>query len=132
DLEVESPHGTIRPVSEAEVIASHHRRDRFRQHPLLRPMLTEEPAPTGSIETPPPSRRLKVELVRQYIMAQLAWRMGSMAQALARGFIEEMSEPKASVEEAWTQFKEIARGMHAEGLVHATPHDNDLFLLMRK
>ncbi len=34
--------------------------------------------------------------------------------------------------EVWTQFKAIAGGMHSEGLVHATPHDNDLFLLLRK
>ena len=65
-------------------------------------------------------------------MAQLAWRMGSTAQALAKGFVEEMPEPKATVDEVWPQFKAIAGGMHAEGLVHATPHDNDLFLLLRK
>src|SRR5262249_59887592 len=43
DLEIEAPRGTPRPVPEAEVIASHHRQDRFRRHPLLGPLLTEEP-----------------------------------------------------------------------------------------
>ena len=45
DLEIESPPGTSRPITEAEVVASHHRRDRYRRHPLLRPLLTEEPPP---------------------------------------------------------------------------------------
>jgi hypothetical protein len=130
DLEIESPRGTTRPVTEAEVIASHHRRDRFRQHPLLRPLLTEEPPiEPDLVET---KKQLQIEPVRQYIMAQLAWRMGSTAQALAKGFIEQMPEPNASLDHVAAQFKEIARGMHTDGLVHATPHDNDLFLLLRK
>jgi hypothetical protein len=130
DLEIEFPRGTVRPVSEAEVVASHHRRDRFREHPLLRPLLTEEPLPA-----PPEPRlpmRLEVDRVRQYILAQLAWRMGSTAEALARGFLEEVPEPRPTAGDVWMQFKAIAEAMHAEGLVHATPHDNDLFLLLRK
>lgn len=131
DLEIESPRGSVRPVTEAEVIASHHRRDRFRQHPLLRPLLTEEPSgpvPVGPALEPP----IEVDRVRQFIMAQLAWRMGSTAEALAKGFVEEMPEPRATLEAIWSRFKEIAGQMHGEGLVHATPHDNDLFLLLRK
>jgi hypothetical protein len=129
DLEIEAPRGTVRPVSAAEVVASHHRQDRFRQHPLLRPLLTEEPLP---IAEPPNGANLDEPRVRQYIMAQLAWRMGSTAQALAKGFVEELTEPKASPDEVWTQFKAIAGTMHNQGLLHATPHDNDLFLLLRK
>jgi hypothetical protein len=65
-------------------------------------------------------------------MAQLAWRMGSTAQALAKGYLAEMPEPKVIPEDAWAQVKAIAEGMHKEGLVHATPQDHDLFLLLRK
>jgi hypothetical protein len=65
-------------------------------------------------------------------MAQLAWRMGSTTQALAKGFIEQRPEPKVTLDQVWAEFKEIAGRMHGEGLVHATPHDNDLFLLLRK
>jgi hypothetical protein len=129
DLEIEAPRGTPRPVQEAEVVASHHRRDRFRQHPLLRPLLTEEPP----IEPPKPDPPLLDEpRVRQFIMAQLALRMGLMAQTIARGFVEEMTPPRPAHDRAWQQLKEIAGRMHAEGLVHATPQDDDLFLLMRK
>lgn len=131
DLEIEAPRGTARPVSEAEVVASHHRRDRFRQHPLLRPLLTEEPLAPGPV-SPVTGSTLDEDRVRQYIMAQLAWRMGSTAQALAKGYVEEMPEPRAAVEAIWGRFKEIAGQMHGDGLVHATPHDNDLFLLLRK
>jgi hypothetical protein len=130
DLEIEAPRGTIRPVADAEVVASHHRQDRFRQHPLLCPLLTEELLPESKDERTP--LHLEAERVRQYIMAQLAWRMGSTAHALAKGFAEELKTPKATVDEVWIQFKAIAGVMHAEGLVHATPHDNDLFLLLRK
>ncbi len=130
DLEIEAPRGTIRPVTDAEVIASHHRRDRYRDHPLLRPLLTEEPASQPQACASPPS--LDEDRVRQYVMAQLAWRMGSTANALARGFIEELSDPRPAVTEVWLQFKTIAGRMHGEGLLHATPHDDDLFLLLRK
>lgn len=130
DLEIEAPRGTIRPVTDAEVIASHHRQDRYRQHPLLRPLLTEEPAPDPPV-SPPPST-LDEDRVRQYIMAQLAWRMGSTANALAKGFVEDLGDPRPAVEEVWSQFKVIAGRMHGEGLLHATPNDDDLFLLLRK
>jgi hypothetical protein len=130
DLEIEAPPGTPRPVEAAEVIASHHRRDRLRQHPLLRPLLTEEPPP--GLGDGPSVIQLDVTHVRQYIMAQLAWRMGSTAQALSRGYVEEMPEPKATPDATWPQVKAIVERMHAEGLMHATPQDDDLFLLLRK
>ncbi len=130
DLEIEAPRGTIQSVSEAEVVASHHRRDRFREHPLLRPLLTEEPPVPLRVVSP--SIPFDESRVRQYIMAQLAWRMGSTAEALARGFAEATSEPKPEVVAVWKAFKEIGGRMHAEGLIHATPHDTDLFLLLRK
>jgi hypothetical protein len=44
DLEIELPGGRARRVSEQEVVESHHRRDRFLAHPLLRRLLTGEGA----------------------------------------------------------------------------------------
>jgi hypothetical protein len=130
DLEIEAPRGTIRPVADADVVTSHHRQDRFRQHPLLCLLLTEESPPPE--DGPRKTAALDEPRVRQYIMAQLAWRMGSTAHALAKGFAEELKKPKATVDEVWIPFKAIAGAMHAEGLIHATPLDNDLYLLLRK
>jgi hypothetical protein len=45
DLEVEEAPGVSRPVTEAEVIASHLRRGRYLTAAVLRDLLTEEPAP---------------------------------------------------------------------------------------
>lgn len=129
DLEVEIPRGTIRAVSEAEVVASHHRRDRFRSHPLLRRLLTEEPP---IIDVPKPDPRLDEPDVRQFVMAQLAWMMGSTAAALSKGYVEVMKAPKVEQPAAWPQVKAIVSKMHTEGLVHATPQDDDLFVLVRR
>jgi hypothetical protein len=129
DLEIESPPGTPRPVTEAEVVASHHRKDRYRNHPLLRPLLTEEPLiDTGGSKKPV---QLDEKDVRQYVMAQLAWMMGSTTQAIAKGYVGVMKPPKVTHEVAWLQIKAIAGKMHAEGLIHATPQDDDLLLLLR-
>jgi hypothetical protein len=130
DLEIEIPPGTIRPVVEAEVIASHHRRDRYRKHPLLRPLLTEDPPPVVIVK--PDAATLDEKGVRQYVMAQLAWMMGSTGQAVTKGYVGVMPAPKLTPEAAWPQVKAIVERMHVEGLVHATPQDNDLFLLLRK
>ena len=48
DLEIELGNGKTRPVTEAEVIASHHRADRYRRHRLLRLLLADESAVHGS------------------------------------------------------------------------------------
>ena len=133
DLEVEAPRGTIRAVSDAEVVASHHRKDRFRGHRLLRPLLTEEPPPKV-VETKQVIKKFELDEkdVRQFVMAHLAWKMGSTAQAVAKGYVAAMPAPRVSHEVAWPQVKAIAERMHTEGLVHATPNDDDLFLLLKK
>jgi len=131
DLEIESPPGTSRPITEEEVVASHHRRDRYRRHPLLRPLLTEAPPPVPEDEharTP----KLNEKDVRQHVMAQLAWMMGSTTKAITKSYIGVLKTSNITHEIAWPQVKEIAERMHAEGLIHATPQDDDLFLLLRK
>jgi len=130
DLEIEQPRGKPRPVEDREVIASHHRRDRFRRHPLLRPLLTEGPPPPEEQQREPAS--IDGARLRQYVMAQLAWQMGSTARALAKGYVEDMPAPKAEQDAVWPELKKIAETMHAEQLIHATPQDNDLFLILRK
>jgi len=130
DLEIEWPRGTIRPVTEPEVIASHHRRDRYRHHPLLRHLLTEEPLPPPL--PPPPTPVLDSKDVRSFVMAQLSWRLGMSAHEVANGYLHAQPALKLGLEEVMSQVKEIVGGMHAEGLLHATPADDDLFLQLRK
>ena len=43
-----------------------------------------------------------------------------------------MPAPKVPSEAAWPEVKAIIERMHGEGFVHATPHDDDLFLILRK
>ena len=130
DLEIEAPPGTPRPVTEAEVVASHHRKDRYRGHPVLRPLLTEEPV--RIVVAPPDAMPLDETDVRQYVMAQLAWMMGSTAQAIAKGYVGVMKGTKLAHEVAWPQVKEIVGRMHSEGHIYAQPLDDDLYLLLRK
>lgn len=130
DLEIEAPRGTSRPVAESEVIESHHRQDRYLNHPLLRPLLTEEHILTEGPVVKNPT--LNETDVRQYVMAQLAWMMGTTAMAIAKGYLQVMPAPKTTLELAWPQVKEIAVRMHGESLVHAQSLDDDLYLLLRK
>jgi hypothetical protein len=129
DLEIEVQPGSPRAVTEEEVIASHHRQDRYRSHPLPRPLLTEEPP---IINPPPDLSQLDEKDVRQYVMAQLAWMMGSTASAIAKGYVAVTKTVKISEAEAWLQVKTIVEQMHKEELIYATPQDDDLFLLKRK
>jgi hypothetical protein len=131
DLEIESPPGTPRPVTDTEVVASHHRKDRYRSHALLRPLLSEEP-PAQTTDKKPATIKVDAKAVRQHIMAQLAWMMGSTAMAVTKSYVEITKVVALTQEIAWPQVKVIAEQMHAEGLIHATPHDDDLFLLLRK
>ncbi len=128
DLEIEPAPKTIRPVTEAEVIASHHRQDRYRQHPLLRPLLTESPAPV--IEEKPPPAWLDEQDVRRHVMAQLASMMGTTARALAKGYVVGKPGLNLTEEAAWDRIKAIAEEMH-KGLVR-TRRKTTTFLLLRK
>jgi hypothetical protein len=130
DLAIEAPRGTNRPVAAREVIESHHRQNRYLNHPLLRPLLTEEPPILSNPQAPP--SKLNEADVRQYVMAQLAFMMGTTAQAITRSYVHLMPDPKSTLEKAWPQVKDIVVRMHAENLVHAQSLDDDLFLLLRK
>ncbi len=126
DLEIEYPRGTSRRVSEADVIASHHRQHRYEKHPLLRLLLTGKPG--GDAIVIDKFANLNEMDVRQFIMAQLAWQMGSTVQSLAGAY--QKAKPELGLEAVtWKhEFQAIAGRMHDEGLIHATPQDDDLFL----
>ncbi|MEJ7637036.1 MAG: hypothetical protein WKF75_03350 [Singulisphaera sp.] len=129
DVEIEWPRGTIRPVSEAEVVASNHRKGRYLQHPLLRHLLTEDHPVDGP--GPEPAETLVEIEMRQYIMAQLSWRLGMSAREVTGGYIDTPPAMKIPFDEAFAQVKCIANQMHIDGLIHATPNEDDLFLQCR-
>lgn len=138
DLEIELPGGQARRVSEQEVLASHFRRQRYRAQPLLRLLLEPEPAapaPQPDAVAPPPSNGLVPDEkdTREFIMGRLAITMGTSSRELAVQFQDYLRHRQ--VDQALTECKawleEVARKMHAEGLVHATPFDDNLSL-MRK
>ncbi len=130
DLEIELPGSVIRAVGVEEVVASHHRRDRYRAHPLLHPLLTED-GPIDDVKPPPLPCPPDADL-RQYILAQLAWQMGSTAKAIAASYAKGMAPPRLEVERAWECVKTVATSMHGEGLIHANPWDADLYLILQK
>ena len=79
-----------------------------------------------------PIPKLDEKDVRQHVMAQLAWMMGSTAKSITKSYVSVVQASDMTIEMAWPLVKVIAERMHAEGLVYATPQDDDLFLLLRK
>ncbi len=129
DVEIEWPRGTIRPVGEAEVVASNHRKGRYLHHPLLRHLLSEGPSIPADLTD---SRIFMDEtLVRQYVMAQLSWRLGMSAREVTQGYIDTPPVMKFPFDEAFAQVKRVVNQMHIDKLIHATPNENDLFLQCR-
>ena len=131
DLEVDLPNGEIRPVSEAEVIASHHRHDRYMTHPLLRPILG---LANGEVE-PDKAPALNAQDAREFIMAQLGLMPGASSYELAVKYVEYLKttkRPLLDLPVCKPLLEGIARGLHQEGLVNVTPFDDGLFLLPRR
>ncbi len=131
DLEIDLPDGQIRPVSEAEVIASHHRRDRYAAHALLRPMLGLTNAEPLSGTT----SKLDEQDVRQFIMAQLALMPGASSYELAVKYVDYLKttkRPLLDLTACKPLLEGVARGLHQAGLVNVTPSDDGLFLLPRR
>jgi hypothetical protein len=128
DLEVELPDGNTQPVSEQEVIASHHRRDRYRQHPLLRELLTEEPP-----HEVPPVKPIDINAqdLRQFIMAQLAMTMGMSSQEVAKKYLH-ASQIECELEKLLMEVDRVAKEMHSEGLISAKPWEEQLYLIYKE
>lgn len=128
DFEIEHPRGHSRRVEEAEVIASYHRTNRFLDHRVLHPLLTEEPQGKGGRNN---ITVLNGDLVQQYIMAQLSWRLGMNAKEIAHSFLKQHPEPRVGEPQAWGEVKVVAQRLHADAKIYATPHEDDLFLQLR-
>lgn len=123
DLEVESPRGTIRPLKEEDVTGSHHRRDRYRRHPLLCELLTESPEP---ITEPVRPSKIDEEQLAAFILHELALAMGTTTIHLAKRFVASQANG-SSLESCQANIEKIALQLHQEGKLHATPQDNHYF-----
>jgi hypothetical protein len=135
DLEVESASGK-RPVHETEVIASHHRRDRYAAQSLFQKLLGEREAEStpqshdGGTGTPADEKDL-----REFLMARLALTMGSSSQELAVQYVNDLrlrKRPGLDLTVCKPRLEEVAWKMHHEELVHATVMDGGLSILPRK
>jgi hypothetical protein len=127
DLEATFGNEGSRQLAEAEVIASHHRQDRYRQHPLLRELLCEAPLAA----TQPTLKELAEDHVRQFIAAQLALTMGLSSVELAQKYHERHAKAEFAFAEVKTRLETVAQQMHHEELLNATPTGDYLFLLNR-
>ena len=145
DLEIELPGGEVRRVTEAEVVASHHRRDRYAAHPLLRPLLgvadamnktPNEDANNGKAAPAPAAAGPSEEQdVRQFITAQLAFMPGASSHELAVKYLDYRKLTKRSPLDpaaCKARLEEAARDLHRSGHVQVTPTEDGLFLLPRK
>lgn len=127
DLEVHLPNGNGFRLSADDVIASHHRQDRYRKHPLLRELLTEEALPE---EGPPSEVLLPREDLKQYIVAQLALTMGCNTVEITMKY-KEHKQLEYPLEEIQEQIEDVATELSAEEVVNATPLEEGMFLLLR-
>jgi hypothetical protein len=144
DLEVDLPGGVTRAVAEAEVIASHHRRNRYREHRLLGMLLglsspglrPEEPvlagrgrpAVGGAAGSETCAER---DESRQFILAQLSLKMGATTRELAARYVADHGDSALEPESCRRRLEEVARQMHGEGILQATPLDDQLYLLLK-
>lgn len=126
DLEVEPVSGAVRPVTAEEVIASHHRCDRYRKSPLLRELLTEETTVELVQEV-----QLDQDHAQNFILAQLSLQVGMAAIELTKKYLATHPELAFTFDTCLPQIKVIAERMHTEGLLKVTPWENDLFLTLR-
>jgi hypothetical protein len=137
DLEIELPGGQTRRVTEAEVVAAQLRQQCYQAHPLLRMLLTEDVPPPpelgAGLSSPPPPPPEDQDL-RQFIMGRLAITMGASSHELAtqyQDYLKRVHDTDREVSVCRSRLEEVARQLHQEGKLQATPHDDYFFLLLR-
>ena len=129
DVEVDLPGGHSRALSAAEVIASYHRQDLYRTHPLLRELLTEAPA---AEKLPPPScAEVDTPQTRQYIAAQLALNMGMSSQELTNRFLAEHKLSDTQGEACHEALKRLCIEMDKAEQISASPMGDQLYLMCK-
>lgn len=122
DLEIEPAAGRILPVSETQVLESYHAANRYADHKLLRPFLTEQPR----VELPKlqlPQR----EHFRKFIAAQLAFMTGTSALELTKSFFAQF-HPENDPAACFPRAKEILLEMHEERIIVLKPWNDGFFI----
>ncbi len=138
DLEVEAQPGRARPVTEREVIASHHRRRRYLQFPTLCELLLGESAggAADAPAAPAPAAGLPDERDgREFILAQLSLTPGESSQELAARYADYLKTTKKvrlDLPTCRNRVEEIARKLHQEGRIRASTRGDGLFLHLVK
>ncbi|HVS40571.1 MAG TPA: hypothetical protein VMS17_33755 [Gemmataceae bacterium] len=138
DVEIDLPDGASRRLTEAEVIASHHRQDRYVKHVLLGSLLNAEPVPAAPpiITPPPPAPSPQKNDAQEFIMAQLALMPGASSQELRakyREYLAATKRPPLDPPALKALLAQAAGDLHRAGHVHVTPIENDeFFVLPRK
>ncbi|MFO0946745.1 MAG: AAA family ATPase [Planctomycetota bacterium] len=128
DIEIECPVGVAHSVSADEVVASHHRRDAYRLHPLLEDLLTE-PNPKVTPPAAPFPDAFNRKAGAQYLMAQIALVVGMTTKEMACKFVAENPTCPWSIDSCRVEFDEIAKELHKRGKLHAAAHEDGYFLL---
>jgi hypothetical protein len=123
DLEVLLPSGERRPLTAAEVIASHHRRNRYLSQRVLGELLggpREEAPPANTAPTPPVTETY----ARQFIMAQVGIRERVSLDELSRIYAEQHGGPSPDVRAYRAQLGPIAGRLAETGLIRTVHEAN--------
>jgi hypothetical protein len=129
DLEVTLPDGATRPVSEAEVLESHQRRERYAAQPLLRRLLVDTEATPASADREPV--RIPEKMVREIIMAQLALQSETSSRDVVERCLRDLGDGARTAgdrDACHAVVKAVAGRMQAAGLVRVTGDGDNLIL----
>lgn len=126
DLEIVRGDGSTQPVSVAEVIAAHHRGQRYLHHALLRELLTEQPLARCEPEALPANG--DSEELREIIRGELALTCGTDTGELAAVAVRKLGGESVPMQR---KIEQVALQMHRSGELNASPVDDHYFLLPR-
>ncbi len=126
DIELDLPDGQTHTVTESEVVDSYHRAGRYLAHPLLKTLLQK-----NGVTVVVPKVNYDVNLLRAFILAQLALTMGMSTVGLAQKYSQLYALQPDGLAELHKSIVQAATQMHDDGLVNAKPTEDGLFLLLK-
>lgn len=127
----------MKTVSEEEVIASHHRKNRYCNNSFLREFLTENQKEPATIQIPPipptentlpqpsvPQPSVDKDDLRQFISAKLSLNMGMSCQEITSQYLQS-EQMTIEISQMCHIVETVAEDMHQKGLIQATPLDGN-------